>query len=335
MQSEWQDKIFSVTPAGLEHLALEIFRYQYNQNPVYRSYVNTIGIKPGSVTGLDKIPFLPVVFFKTHEIKTGLFREEIIFESSGTTKTINSRHYINSTGVYKKSFTRCFEKFYGHPSGWCIIGMLPSYLERKNSSLVFMVNELILQSGHPQSGFYLDEYKKLAATLELLEKQKQKTLLLGVTFALLEFAEKFPMPLEHTILMETGGMKGRRTELTRMEVHDKLKKAFQKNEIHSEYGMTELLSQAYSKGDGIFQCLPWMKVMIRDEEDPLSVYSHESTGDRLMPQSGVINIIDLANVHSCSFIATDDVGKLYSNGNFEVMGRMDGSDLRGCSLMLV
>jgi hypothetical protein len=343
MQREWLDKIFSVTAAGFEQRALEIFQYQYRENPVYHAYADAIGVNAGSVDAIAKIPFLPVNFFKTHEVKSGLFEPEKIFESSGTTQTINSKHFVESTALYSESFTRGFEIFYGYPTQWCINGLLPSYLERKNSSLVFMVNELIRLSGHPHSGFYQDDYQKLASTLESLEKKKQKTLLLGVTFALLDFAEKFPMDLKFTTVMETGGMKGRRQEMTRMEVHEILKRAFRRNEIHSEYGMTELLSQAYSKKDGIFHCPPWMKVMIRDEEDPFLVYSRESIvnseelprDSRLASQSGAINIIDLANVNSCSFIATDDVGKLNADGSFEVLGRMDGSDLRGCSLMVV
>ncbi len=358
MTCEWHDKIFSTDDAGFEPLALDIFRYQYSNNRVYRAYVNVLGINAEVVSSVEKIPFLPVNFFKTHEIKTGGFDAALVFESSGTTQSINSRHYIKDKKLYVDSFTRSFEKNYGKANSWCIIGLLPSYLERNSSSLVFMVNELIKQSGHPQSGFYLNDFQKLADTIKLLEEKKQQTILLGVTFALLDFADKYPIPLHHTIIMETGGMKGRRKEMTRMEVHDILKRAFGKKEIHSEYGMTELLSQAYSMRDGIFHCPPWMRVLLREEDDPLAVVRHESlvnresefqltthhpiaigspliTHDsRLYFQTGAINIIDLANVHSCSFIATDDVGKLYADGSFEVLGRMDGSDLRGCSLMV-
>ena len=330
MNGEWHDKIFSVTERGFSQLALEIFHFQYETNSVYNSYVNALGKTPSDVDEIEKIPFLPISFFKTDEIKTGKFNAEVIFKSSGTTQTINSQHHVKDVSVYTQSFTTAFKKIYGDPQEWCVLGLLPSYLEKGHSSLVYMVDDLIKQSLHPQSGFYLYDLEKLNETLFLLEKANQKALLLGVTYALLDFAEKFPMPLVNTTIMETGGMKGKREELTRMEVHDQLKKAFGKTEIHSEYGMTELLSQAYSKNEGRFQCPPWMKVLIRDDEDPLSV-QHSGSG----VVSGAINIIDLANVYSCSFIATDDVGKLYPDKSFEVLGRMDGSDLRGCSLLTV
>jgi len=282
------------------------------------------------VDEIEKIPFLPISFFKTDEIKTGKFNAEVIFKSSGTTQTINSQHHVKDVSIYIQSFTTTFKKIYGDTQEWCVLGLLPSYLEKGNSSLVYMVDDLIKQSQHPQSGFYLYDLEKLKETLYLLEREDQKTLLIGVTYALLDFAEKFPVGLKNTIIMETGGMKGRREELTRMEVHDQLKKAFGKTEIHSEYGMTELLSQAYAKEEGRFQCPPWMKILIRDDEDPLSV--QRSTSGVV---SGAINIIDLANVYGCSFIATDDVGKLHNDKSFEVLGRMDGSDLRGCSLLTV
>ena len=335
MNGEWHDKIFSVAESGFRQLALDIFHFQYEANSVYNSYVNALGRSPSDVDEIEKIPFLPISFFKTDEIKTGKFNAELIFKSSGTTQTINSQHHVKDVSVYTQSFTTAFKKIYRNPQEWCILGLLPSYLEKGNSSLVYMVDDLIKQSLHPQSGFYLYDLEKLKETLFLLERANQKTLLIGVTYALLDFAENFSSdsywePLANTIIMETGGMKGRREELTRMEVHDQLKKAFSKTEIHSEYGMTELLSQAYAKKEGRFQCPPWMKVLIRDDEDPLSVqYSAPGV------VSGAINIIDLANVYSCSFIATDDVGKLYPDKNFEVLGRMDGSDLRGCSLLTV
>ena len=309
---------------------MDIFHFQYGANKVYNSYVNALGITPSTVGEIEKIPFLPISFFKTDEIKTGRFNAEVIFKSSGTTQAINSQHHVKDVSIYTQSFTTAFKKIYGDLQEWCVLGLLPSYLEKGDSSLVYMVNDLIKQSHHLQSGFYLYDLEKLKETLLVLERANQKTLLIGVTYALLDFAEEFPIPLANTIIMETGGMKGRREELTRMEVHDQLKKAFGKTEIHSEYGMTELLSQAYAKKEGRFQCPPWMKVLIRDDEDPLSI-QHSGPG----VVSGGISIIDLANVYSCSFIATDDVGKLYPDKSFEVLGRMDGSDLRGCSLLTV
>jgi hypothetical protein len=236
---------------------------------------------------------------------------------------------VRKAATYRESFLKGFADFYGPPTEWCIIGLLPSYLERKNSSLVLMVNDLIAASGHEESGFYLYEHQKLAEVLTRNEKNQQKTLLIGVTFALLDFAEHFKKPLQHTIVMETGGMKGRRKEITREEVHAILKKAWRLSSVHSEYGMTELLSQAYSSGEGLFACPPWMRVIIRDEDDPLTIRTPQFS----KPASGLINVIDLANIDSCSFIATDDIGKLYGDNSFEVLGRMDSSDVRGCSLM--
>ena len=336
MNGEWHDKIFSVTERGFRQLALDIFHFQYGANKVYNSYVNALGKTPSDVDEIEKIPFLPISFFKTDEIKTGKFNAEIIFKSSGTTQTINSQHHVKDVSIYIQSFTSAFEKMYDELKGWCILGLLPSYLEKGDSSLVYMVNNFIKQGQHKQSGFYLYDLDKLKETLLSLERSNQKTLLIGVTYALLDFAEKFPMALKNTIIMETGGMKGRREELTRMEVHERLSKAFGNSEIHSEYGMTELLSQAYAKNEGRFQCPPWMGVLIRDDEDPLSVHSSQSTViNKKQALAGAINIIDLANVYSCSFIATDDVGKLYADKSFEVLGRMDGSDLRGCSLLTV
>ena len=306
--------------------AQQVFQYQYNNNEVYRQWNDLL--KPGDITidSLTDIFFLPVSFFKTHKVTTGMFEPQYIFESSGTTQTSTSRHYVNQAALYHTSFTETFKLFYGDIKNFCILGLLPSYLERKNSSLVVMVNELIRQSQHPLSGFYLDEFSKLHTTLQQLEESKQQTLLIGVTFALLDFAEQFPIQLKYTSVMETGGMKGRRKELTRVEVHQKLCNSFNLQQVHSEYGMTEMLSQAYAKKDGLFYCPPWMKVLVRDEEEPLAV---KETG------RGVLNIIDLANIDSCSFIATDDVGIVHADGSFEVHGRIDYSDIRGCSLLAV
>jgi phenylacetate-coenzyme A ligase PaaK-like adenylate-forming protein len=326
MSLQWNDKVFGVKEEDFEALALETFRFQGKNNPVYKDFLQALKVDPANTRDMTQIPFLPVRFFKSHEIETTAFEPEAIFESSGTSGYTNSRHQVKDISLYEDSFTKGFELFYGPVKEWCIIGLLPSYLERKNSSLVYMVDKLINLSEHPQSGFYLDEYEKLFAVLNELEKRQQKTLLFGVTFALLDFAEKFPLSLKFTTVMETGGMKGRREEMIREEVHAILKKSFSLEHIHSEYGMTEILSQAYSKGDGIFNCPPWMKIMMRDEEDPFLV---KRSG------SGTINVIDLVNIYSCPFIATDDVGKLYTDGSFEVLGRLDGSDLRGCSLMIV
>jgi Acyl-protein synthetase, LuxE len=319
-------KIFNTGEGGFEALALDIFQYQLKNNAVYGAYVKALGTDTSRVDSLARIPFLPVRFFKSLEVKTGEFEPEAVFESSGTTGMISSRHEVKELSLYRESFIRGFDLFYGPAADYCILGLLPSYLERGNSSLVLMVDELIRQSGHPQSGFYLNEFDKLAAVLLELESRGQKTLLIGVSFALLDFAEQYQVPLKHTIIMETGGMKGRRKELIRPELHAILKTAFSVPVIHSEYGMTELLSQAYSKGEGVYHCPPWMKILLRDDEDPLRV---------ITSGSGVVNVIDLANIHSCSFIATDDAGKVYPNGSFEILGRVDGSDMRGCSLLVV
>lgn len=316
----------SVSPYLFKERALEIFRLQYANNEVYRQWINALHIDINKVTKLIQIPFLPVSFFKTYNVVSGNFSPEIIFESSGTTGSINSRHLVKEKNIYRQSFTKGFKHFYGNPKEWCIIGLLPSYLERKGSSLIMMVEELIELSGNEKNGFYLYEFEKLARVLKELEARKQKTLLIGVTFALLNFAEQFPMQLKNTIIMETGGMKGRRKEMIREEIHAFLQKQLNVDSIHSEYGMTELLSQGYSSGSGIFKTVPWMKVLVRDETDPLLIAEKGK---------GLINVIDLANVHSCSFIATDDAGKIYHDESFEVLGRRDNSDIRGCSLMVM
>jgi hypothetical protein len=318
-----------VNQNNFEALALEIFHFQYNNNPVYYQFCQSLNIDESSVNEIKKIPFLPISFFKTHRINTTTFEPQAVFESSGTTSSINSRHFVKDITIYEKSFTKTFELFYGNVQDWCIIALLPSYLERKGSSLVMMAQKLIEQSSNPLSGFYLNDYEKLNNTLLQLEEKKQKTLLIGVTFALLDFAEQFPIALKNTILMETGGTKGRRKEITRPLVHEILCKAFNTINIHSEYGMTELLSQAYSKGKGIFQCPPWMKILIREEDDPFAIHLAGSRENN----SGAINIIDLANIYSCAFIAVEDAGKLYPDASFEVSGRIDHTDIRGCSLM--
>jgi phenylacetate-coenzyme A ligase PaaK-like adenylate-forming protein len=328
MNRQWNDKILTVSPAEMEDLAMEVYRFQYTHNPVYRQYADAVGKTPAAVNSINEVPFLPIRFFKTHPVQTTSFDPQVIFESSGTTGEKTSRHFVKDTILYKEILSGIFRKFFGEPSTWCIIGLLPSYLERQNSSLVFMVDELIKQSGHPQSGFYLDEYEKLNEVINELEQKGQNTLLIGVTFALLDFASTYKhngQPLKYINIIETGGMKGRRQEMVREEVHAILKEAFRVQNIGSEYGMTELMSQAWSFGNGLYNTPPWMKIMVRDEEDPFHI-QQEGTG--------AINMIDLGNIWSCSFIATDDVGRLHADGHFEVLGRLDNSDLRGCSLLV-
>ncbi|MBO9155301.1 acyl transferase [Chitinophaga sp. GCM10012297] len=322
MKDQFADRIFSAKDPMA--LAPELFRYQYGQNAIYRAYVDALKVDPAAVQRVEEVPFLPIRFFKTHPVVCGEFEPEAVFESSGTTQTQNSRHFVKDTGIYTRSFTDAFRRMYGPAEDFVVLGLLPSYLERRHSSLVFMVQEMIARSRHPESGFYLYEHDKLADTLLTLEARRQPVLLIGVTFALLDFAEAYRLDLDHTIVMETGGMKGRREEWTREELHAFLMERLGVPAIHAEYGMTELLSQAYSKGQGRFYCPPWMKVLLRDENDPFD----------LTAASGVINVVDLANIHSCAFIATDDIGRLGADGSFEVLGRLDHSALRGCSLMV-
>lgn len=319
------NNIFSLSVDHFDELCMDIFRFQYHHNPVYHQWCELIGKDLHTVKTPEQIPSLPVSFFKQKKVLTGEVAP-YFFESSGTTQTQNSRHWIRDMNLYRQSFTAGFERFYGKTEEWCILALLPAYLERQHSSLVMMAEELIQMTQHPKSGFYLYNHQELDHTLKELEASGQKTLLLGVTFALLDFVTAFPQQLKHTTVMETGGMKGRRKEMTRTEVHDFLTQQLGVSKIHSEYGMTELLSQAYSAGDGIFECPPWLKVMVRDEEDPLA------TGQM---GKGVIQLIDLANVYSCSFIATEDVGLVFDDGKFEVWGRLDHSDIRGCSLMVL
>jgi hypothetical protein len=324
--------IFTTGIHNFEQNALWVFSYQYEHNILYRKFCDTLQRNPGNVKLLGDIPFLPISFFKTHTVVSGTFLPEVEFESSGTTGSVNSIHQLKDSSIYVHSFMKAFRQFYGDPAGYCILGLLPSYLERKRSSLVYMVNELIKQSHNPGSGFYLYDHVQLKNVLEENENKAEKSLVIGVTYALLDFAEEFKMDLCHTIIMETGGMKGRRDEITRPEVHAKLRERLGITEVHSEYGMTELLSQAYSKKEGRFETPPWMKVLVRAEDDPFQLTFLPETGSAA--RAGVINIIDLANLYSCSFIATDDIGKLYPDGSFEVLGRLDNSDVRGCGLML-
>ena len=324
MDTSFIEKIFSASTVQLSQI-LEVFRFQYSNNQVYRQWCDCLKINIAEIDAVEKIPFLPISFFKTHKVVCGNFQPELIFESSGTTQTINSKHYVKSGKIYEESFVKGFQHFYGNIDEYCIIGLLPNYLEKGNSSLIKMVDGLIKLSNHEESGFYLYDFVQLHALLQTLESRQQKTLLFGVTFALLDFAEQFPMQLQHTIVMDTGGMKGRKKEMTRNEVREFLQKNLGVKTIHSEYGMTELLSQAYSQGEGKYFCPAWMQVWMRDENDPLLVRQKGK---------GLLNIIDLANIYSCSFIATDDVGSTGEN-YFEIWGRRDNSDLRGCNLLVV
>lgn len=309
-------------------VCLDVFRFQYNHNRIYRSYCSMLKKDAGNVNEVTDIPFLPIQLFKTNEVVTTIFEPEVIFESSGTTEAIPSRHLVKDEEIYKCSFTKTFELFYSRPTNLCILGLLPSYLERGKSSLVYMVNELMKQSGHPGNGFYLYEHAKLSETVKKNIAENIPTLLIGVTYALIDFAMAHPMQLKNVIVMETGGMKGRKKEMLREEVHQILKRQWLLDTVHSEYGMTELLSQAYSTGDGIFSCPPWMIVLARQEDDPFHISSPGK------PAVGIANIIDLANIYSCSFIATDDLVKIHPGGSFEILGRSNNADLRGCSLMI-
>ena len=307
--------------------ALEVFHFQARQCPVYRDYLAALKVDPGRINEMEEIPFLPIEFFKSHTVIAEGRKAELVFESSGTGGSDPSKHHVADAGLYRESFLRTFYANYGSPEELCILALLPSYLERETSSLVYMMDHLIRWSKHPESGFYLDQLEELSALLEKRNNDGRPTLLVGVSFALLDLAEKHSMPLWNNIrVMETGGMKGRRKEMVRSELHQQLKEAFDLDRVHSEYGMTELLSQAYSEGEGIFQSPPWMQVLVRDPNDPLT----------LLPpgRSGGINIIDLANVYSCSFVATGDLGKADEDGSFEVLGRYDHSDIRGCNLLV-
>jgi phenylacetate-coenzyme A ligase PaaK-like adenylate-forming protein len=325
MTAAYPDRIFKIKPEDFPQLALTVFNFQYQNNEIYRSFTDALGIDSKKIKTLAEIPFLPIGFYKTHTIQTTSFTPEIIFESSGTTQTTKSQHYVKDSLLYRRSFLEGFERFYGAVKDWCIIGLLPDYLERTGSSLVYMVEGLIKMSKDKKSGFYLHDHQRLFETLQQLEKQQQKTLLIGLSSALLDFSEKYQMKLKHTCVMETGGMKGKRKEIVRQELQHLLIKGFGVRSIHSEYGMTELLSQAYSQANGIFESPAWMRVLVRDEDDPFDV--REDGG-------GILNIIDLANIYSCSFIATDDAGKVNPDGKFEVLGRVDNSDLRGCNLLV-
>lgn len=322
-----KDNIFNIRNNDeFNALALKVFYYQHQNNAIYRQYCDCLNIHPQAIQSYQHIPFLPVDFFRTHPVVCGTQTPEISFSSSGTTGSLTSFHHVVETKLYLQSFLSCFELFYGSPSSFCIVALLPSYLERSGSSLVFMAEKLIALSQHPKSGFYLHDLQSLSQTLKHLKKNKQKTLLLGVTYALLDLAANFPMQFDELIVMETGGMKGRRKEMIREEVHTLLKNGFGVENIHSEYGMTELLSQAYSNADGKFFTPPWMRILIRDTNDPFAMLP--------LGRSGGINIIDLANIHSCSFVEVQDLGVAYHDNSFEVLGRFDNSQVRGCNLLI-
>ncbi|MGB3145966.1 MAG: acyl transferase [Maribacter sp.] len=324
-----QEGIFNISTEKdfLSH-SLDTFQFQHTHNPVYRDFCDYLKVDPKSIDSLAKIPFLPIAFFKSKSIVSSPKEPEITFTSSGTTGSLTSKHLVTDLSIYEESYLKGFRLFYGDITEYCVIALLPSYLERQGSSLIYMAEDLIKKSKHPDSGFFLNDYDALFSLLKKLQGKSTKTLIIGVSFALLEFTERHQLHLDqNTVVMETGGMKGRRKEMIRQELHQLLKMGFGVPKIHSEYGMTELLSQAYSKGDGIFDCPPWMKILIRDTEDPLKIQENGKTGG--------INVIDLANINSCSFIATQDLGKIHTNGSFEIIGRFDNSDIRGCNLMVL
>lgn len=311
---------------SFEALALDTFAYQYAHVPVYQKYCDFLQKGPKTVYSLEEIPFLPIQFFKTHQVISSEKKAEVVYTSSGTTGSIPSKHFVAESSLYQKSYLTGFEHFYGPITDWTILALLPSYLERGGSSLVAMVDDLIKRTQNPMSGFYLHNLEELAVRLKHLDSSGKKVLLIGVSYALLDLIEYTPFQLKHTVVMETGGMKGQRKELIKEALHVKLREGFGTSQIHSEYGMTELLSQAYSKESGLFSCPPWMKVFTRDPEDPFTQVTHKTGG---------INVIDLANKYSCSFIATQDLGRVHSDDRFQILGRFDHSDLRGCNLMVL
>ncbi len=323
--NSFKSSVFRINNQSFDVHALNLFRFQYRQNPVYKAFVDHLRIDAYSVQSIEKIPFLPIRLFKEHKIVSGDFTPQHVFESSGTTNSSTSKHYIEDLRYYAEISVSVFSHFFADLHEAVVIGLLPSYLERNTSSLVFMVDHFIKMTRHPASGFYLTDYEKLAATLSALSRDDRPVFLFGVTFALLELARIFNMEVKNLVVLETGGMKGRGREMIREELHDHLRSAFIGARITSEYGMTELLSQAYLGKEGYFQCPPWMRVFIRDVNDPFFYMKNGKTG--------VINIIDLANVHSCAFIETEDLGIRHDAG-FQVLGRLDNSDMRGCNLLI-
>jgi hypothetical protein len=320
-------QVFSISDQQqFADISLQVFRHQSQNCSVYKEFITNLNIDPLSITGINNIPFLPISFFKSHDIVINGDTVQATFTSSGTTGMINSKHFVTDVSWYEESFCRAFNLFYGDIKSYCILALLPSYLEREGSSLIYMAKDLVKQSENPDSGFYLYNHEELFQQLKKQQQTGKPTLLIGVTFALLDFIEHYQLDFPELIVMETGGMKGRRKEMIREELHQTLCKGFGVKSIHSEYGMTELLSQAYSKGDGIFNCPPWMKIIARDTNDPMTELG--------INQTGGINVIDLANINSCSFIATQDLGRTYGDGSFEVLGRFDNSDIRGCNLLI-
>ena len=310
-----------------EKIALKVFRFQHENNKVYRDFCDFLKVNPQQVKSVQQIPFLPIQFFKSHDVVSNPNPAQVTFTSSGTTGMITSRHLVTDVTMYEESYRKGFSEFYGNIEDYVVLALLPSYLERDGSSLIYMVEDLIKLSNHAESGFYLHNHEELTQKLVELDKSGQNTILIGVTYALLDLIEKYQFKLQNTIIMETGGMKGKRKEMIREELHEQLCEGFGVNAIHSEYGMTELLGQAYSLGNGIFECPGCMQILVRDPEDALTYVNEGKTGG--------INVIDLANINSCSFIATQDLGKKYPNNSFEVLGRFDNSDIRGCNLMVL
>lgn len=320
--------IFSISnQKQFEKIALKVFRFQYEHNEVYHQFCNHLNTNVAAVKSLSQIPFLPIQFFKSHAVVSNKNPIQATFSSSGTMGNSTSKHLVTDVSLYETSYQNGFSQFYGNIEEYAILALLPSYLEREGSSLIYMVEDLIQLSKNPDSGFYLNNHSELIDKTVTLDQAGQNVILIGVTYALLDLIEKNNFQLRNTIIMETGGMKGRRKEMIREELHHQLCKGFGVSTIHSEYGMTELLSQAYSLGNGVFECPSWMQILVRDTEDALSYIGTGKTGG--------INVIDLANLHSCSFIATQDLGKKNPNNSFEVLGRFDHSDIRGCNLMVL
>lgn len=323
-----EDIISIQTKKEFHKIAMKIYRFQYENNKVYHEFCNLVRKTPSEVRSLEQVPFLPIEFFKSKEVVSNTHPIQTTFTSSGTTGTITSKHQVTDLKYYEESFRKGFSYFYGPIEEYVVLALLPSYLEREGSSLIYMAQDFIEQSNHPESGFYLHNYEELITRLQALDQEGKNILLLGVSYALLDIIEKQQMRLNNVIIMETGGMKGKRKEMIREELHSILCEGFGVTKIHSEYGMTELLSQAYSLGEGIFQCPMWMDIVIRDPQDPFTRFD-------VPGKTGGVNVIDLANINSCSFIATQDLGKKYDDGSFEILGRFDHSDIRGCNLMVV